>query len=325
MLSDHAQDWNNYWKGRSAQTSGDALLGVGIEDNDILTDFWQNIFSNMPKSTQLIDFACGAGSVLKQAKMAGLSNLTGIDVSKNAIDVLKTKIPSAIGYVGPVTKTPFQANSFDMVVSQFGFEYAGGASEIIEAVKEMDRILRPKGAVVLVTHIEGGAIESGCQQSLEQITHVLKSGFLDNAKKCLIAVNKAHENSTEHHKQALDQSMSALNVSAEPLMTWLKGHNNPNNEFARFTYYLLESSHKLISQSQKYHLNDSLLWLENMRSEILAYEGRMASMIRAAMNEDIIAQVFDIFRQKKRNIRAAEKLYFKIGHAPAAWILRAGS
>jgi len=277
--------------------SNDALLGVGIEDNDILTDFWQNIFSNMPKSTQLIDFACGAGSVLKQAKMAGLSNLTGIDVSKNAIDVLKTKIPSAIGYVGPVIKTPFQANSFDMVVSQFGFEYAGG----------------------------GGAIESGCQQSLEQITHVLKSGFLDNAKKCLIAVNKAHENSTERHKQALDQSMSALNVSAEPLMAWLKGHNNPNNEFARFTYYLLESSHKLISQSQKYHLNDSLLWLENMRSEILAYEGRMASMIRAAMNEDIISQVFDIFRQKKRNIRAAEKLYFKIGHAPAAWILRAGS
>ena len=53
-----------------------------------LTQFWQRLFFEVPKTTRMIDFACGAASVLVHAEAAGISNLYGLDVSDDAIAVL---------------------------------------------------------------------------------------------------------------------------------------------------------------------------------------------------------------------------------------------
>ena len=322
MSSDHAQDWNNYWQGRSAKASGNALLGVGIENNDVLTTFWQNIFSNVPKSTQLVDFACGAGSVLMQAKTAGLSNLTGIDVSKNAIDVLQNKIPMAIGHVGAVDNTPFETDSFDMVVSQFGFEYAGGQSDIMAAVREMTRIVKPSGQIVLVSHIKEGAIARGCQQSLEHITRVIKSGFFESAKDCFNIIAKSQKATQQADKDAVMQVMTRLNDKAEPIMVWLRQAGDSKQEFVRFTYHLLESTHKLLVNLNNFHLKDCLTWLDDMRSEVLAYEGRMASMLGAAISEELALRISEDISSNSAEVFRPEKLYFVEGDLPAAWVLR---
>ncbi len=322
MSSDHAQDWNNYWQGRSAKASGNALLGVGIENNDVLTTFWQNIFSNVPKSTQLVDFACGAGSVLMQAKTAGLSNLTGIDVSKNAIDVLQNKIPTAIGHVGAVDNTPFETDSFDMVVSQFGFEYAGGQSDIMAAVREMTRIIKPRGQIVLVSHIKDGAIARGCQQSLEQITRVIKSGFFESAKDCFNIIAKSQKATQQADKDAVMHAMTRLNDTAEPIMVWLRQAGDTKQEFVRFTYHLLESTHKLLVNLNNFHLKDCLTWLDDMRSEVLAYEGRMTSMLGAAISEELALRISEDISSNSAEVSRPEKLYFVDGDLPAAWVLR---
>ena len=322
MSSDHAQDWNNYWQGRSAKASGNALLGVGIENNDVLTTFWQNIFSNVPKSTQLVDFACGAGSVLMQAKTAGLSNLTGIDVSKNAIDVLQNKIPTAIGHVGAVDNTPFETDSFDMVVSQFGFEYAGGRSEVMAAVREMRRIVKPSGQIVLVSHIKEGAIARGCQQSLEQITRVIKSGFFESAKDCFNIIAKSQKATQQADKDAVMHAMTRLNDTAEPIMVWLRQAGDTKQEFVRFTYHLLESTHKLLVNLNNFHLKDCLTWLDDMRSEVLAYEGRMTSMLGAAISEELALRISEDISSNSAEVSRPEKLYFVDGDLPAAWVLR---
>ena len=322
MSSDHAQDWNNYWQGRSAKASGNALLGVGIENNDVLTTFWQNIFSNVPKSTQLVDFACGAGSVLMQAKTAGLSNLTGIDVSKNAIDVLQNKIPTAIGHVGAVDNTPFETDSFDMVVSQFGFEYAGGQSDIMAAVREMTRIIKPRGQIVLVSHIKDGAIARGCQQSLEQITRVTKSGFFESAKDCFNIIAKSQKATQQADKDAVMHAMTRLNDTAEPIMVWLRQAGDTKQEFVRFTYHLLESTHKLLVNLNNFHLKDCLTWLDDMRSEVLAYEGRMTSMLGAAISEELALRISEDISSNSAEVFRPEKLYFVEGDLPAAWVLR---
>lgn len=323
MTSDHAQDWNNYWQGRSAKASGNALLGVGIENNDVLTTFWQEVFNEISKSTKTIDFACGAGSVLTHASEMGFSDLTGIDVSKNAIDVLKAKLPKVSGVVGAVDKTPFDTASFDMVVSQFGFEYAGGPEAIISTATEMTRILKPGGQIVLVAHIDGGAIASGCQRSLEQIALIQESGFFKSATDTFSAIYKAQESSKASDKDAMTNAMSNLNQAAQPIMTWLKRPGASQNEFARFAAHLLDSTHKLLVTHKKYALVDCVSWLDNMKAEVLAYEGRMSSMTGAAISEDLVSQIQNVFESKGFNASRPEKLYFKAGDLPAAWVLKA--
>ena len=320
--ADHTQDWNNYWQGRSATQTGNALLGVGIENNEILSAFWQDVFKDKLVDTKIIDFACGAGSVLMQAKTAGLSDLTGLDVSENAIDVLKTKMPSVKGHVGFVDKTPYDSESYDMVVSQFGVEYAGSSDNILDAINEMIRILRPGGQIVLVAHIQGGAIASGCQRSLEQISLVNQSGFLKSAKEAFKAISKSQLNAAQVDKDRAVKTMKALNVTAEPIMAWLKELGPSKQEFARFTYHLLESTHKLMTNIQKYELDECLEWLEGMQSEILAYKGRMSSMIEAALSEKFVAQISDELSNAGLRVNKAEKMYFLADNPPAAWIIR---
>jgi len=323
MTTDHKQDWNNYWQGRSAEVTGNALLGVGIENNDVLTQFWQDIFASIPNAAKLVDFACGAGSVLKQAQSAGLSNLTGIDISDKAIEVLQTKQPDVTGYVCPVDETPFENDSFDVVVSQFGFEYAGNQAQILRATNEMARILRAKGEIVLVAHIENGAIQRGCRQSLEQIVVILQSGFFDTAKATFSTIYKAHELPEQQFTDAVKQSMLNLNLAVEPIMVWLKSAANQKNDFVRFIHYLIESTQKLLSKVQNYTLEDCLSWFGAMQTEIMSYQGRMSSMIDAAISEVTATHILEQFSGAGLKTEALEKLYFIQGDDPAAWVLRA--
>ena len=323
MPSDHTQDWNNYWQGRSAKQTGNALLGVGIENNEVLTAFWQDIFTAMPAETKIIDFACGAGSVLMQAQSAGLSNLTGLDVSQNAIDMLKSKMPSVEGHVGYVDNTSFDASSFDLVVSQFGVEYAGSSANIVQAIKEMTRLLRPEGKIVLVTHIQNGAIAQGCQRSLEQIALVDQSGFFKSAKDALKAITKSQLSAAPVDKDIAMKAMETLNTTAKPIMAWLKQLGPSKQEFARFAYHLLESTHKLMTNGQKYELDECLQWLDGMQSEVLAYKGRMSSMIEAALSEELVAKISDEISNAGLRMNKADKMYFSAESLPAAWIIKA--
>lgn len=322
MTSNHTQDWDNYWQGRSAKTSGNALLGVGVENNSVLTDLWTEIFEDVPKSTKIADFACGAGSVLIHANRLGLSDLTGLDVSTSAIEVLKAKLPSVTGVVGAVDHTPFENDSFDMVVSQFGVEYAGEAEEIISAINEMGRILKPDRKIALVTHIKDGAIAKECLGALEKISLIQQSGFFEVGADTFKSVYKAQKTSLPEDRQLAHESMSNLNVCAEPIMAWLRTEGARQKEFGRFAYHLLESTHKLLVTHQKYILADCLSWLEGMHSEVQAYEGRMLSMTQAAISENLILEIKNKFIEQGFKIASPEKLYFKEKDLPAAWILR---
>ena len=299
------------------------MLGVGIENNEVLTAFWQDIFTAMPAETKIIDFACGAGSVLMQAQAAGLSNLTGLDVSQNAIDMLKSKMPSVEGHVGYVDNTSFDASSFDLVVSQFGVEYAGSSANIVQAIKEMTRLLRPEGKIVLVTHIQNGAIAQGCQRSLEQIALVDQSGFFKSAKDALKAITKSQLSVAPVDKDIAMKAMETLNATAKPIMAWLKQLGPSKQEFARFAYHLLESTHKLMTNVQKYELDECLNWLDGMQSEVLAYKGRMSSMIEAALSEELVAKISDEISNAGLRMNKADKMYFSAESLPAAWIIKA--
>lgn len=236
MTNYHSQDWNNYWQGRSSSQGGDALTGVGIENNAVLSSFWQNTFETLPKTARLVDFACGAGSVLKHAHKANMTDLTGIDISTSAIDVLKDKFPAISGVTGPVDKTPFKDQDFDIIVSQFGFEYAGGKNQRINTAKEMVRILKPNGKIVLIAHIKNGAIMRDCQNSLDQIEMIAKSQFFKAAQATFLAAHNANKSQSPLNNKKAENAMKRLNKASKPILDWLKSADLEKNDFAKFIY-----------------------------------------------------------------------------------------
>jgi len=329
MADKHAKNWDNYWQGRASQESGNALVEVGIERNHQLKQFWQDIFSNESKSIKVIDFACGAGSVLEHAHKLGFTNLTGLDVSEKALDVMTQKIAGALTICAPVNQTGLDSEIYDLAVSQFGIEYAGDKDDFFQAFIEMYRTLKPGGKIVVIAHRVDGVITEGCQASLKQISLIEESEFIETSQDVISAL---HTPSRQREGAEFDELTQKLNTSAEPIMKWLKSYEDletekENNEFTRFAYHLLESSHRLITHHKNYSKHDALSWFEGMKQELQAYKGRMLSMTKAALSSEDVSELQEKLLSKygasKIVFEPPETLHFNSTTKPAAWIIRA--
>jgi len=323
MSETHSQDWGNYWQGRAAQSSGEALVGVGIEHNSDLKAFWTNLFIDAPASARVVDFACGAGSALKHADVAGMSDLTGVDIAEDAIAVLKTSLPNVDGIISSVTQTPLTDNQFDIVVSQFGFEYAGGEANVLQTAGEMARVLKPEGQFAAIAHMKGGAIERESLDALNHIKHVQRTGFIDAANHMFVTAEKADRVPTPLHQENFMKALVAMNQAENSVTSWLQAQESSNTEFAKFGRFLVEATRKSFEHRQKLPLAECTDWLDKMNLEISAYEGRMRSMVSAALSKDMAERVLAEFSAVGFEVPNPEPFFFAGSGQAVAWVLKA--
>ncbi|WP_162143736.1 class I SAM-dependent methyltransferase [Hellea balneolensis] len=329
MTNTNAKNWDNYWQGRASQQSGNALIEVGIERNHELKKFWTKVFSNEVKSTKVIDFACGAGSVLEHANNLGFSDLSGLDVSEKALEVMSQKIAGAKTICAPVNLTGLESEAYDLAVSQFGIEYAGDKDSLFKAFKEIYRTLRFGGKIVIIAHTTDGVIMEGCLASLKQINLIKESGFIERSQQVFTALKEPSEKT---NGEAFYELTQKLNDTAQPIMEWLKSYpeleaEKTKNEFMRFAYHLLESSHRLITHHTNYSETDALNWFEGMKEELEAYKGRMLSMTKAALSSQDISDLKEKlaaeYGPSKLDFEELKTLHFNSNTKPAAWVIRA--
>lgn len=322
MSDTNTSNWDNYWQGRSSQRSGNALVEVGIENNHALNAFWTDIFRKRETSEAIIDFACGAGSVLNHAHEAGFSDLTGVDVSQEALNVMTVKIPPAVGICSEVDKIPKSEKCYDLVVSQFGVEYAGSRKNLLLAFEQMQRILHPGGDIIIVAHAKDSIIYNGCKSSLDMTQMIEDSAFLTTAQRIVSIMPDAQAPETH---AGLQEELVALGQAAEPIMAWLRTSDRNRDEFARYIYYVLESSHTLISNHAAYATTESIEWFSGVQAELDAYKGRMSSMTKAALSKDETSDLIDTLETEKTGLKfqPVEAFHFAPNDDLAAWVIHA--
>jgi len=97
---------------------------------------------------RVLDVACGTGILARTVAERVGSNeaVVGVDPNEGMLAVARRKVPAIEWRDGRAEALPFEANSFDAVVSQFGlmfFEDRRGA------IQEMMRVLRPAGRLTV--------------------------------------------------------------------------------------------------------------------------------------------------------------------------------
>ncbi len=305
MAQGSADDWSNYWQGRTAEETGAALAGAGVEDLPSLNEFWTAIFAEAGKSAQVLDLACGAGSALRHAALAGVTNLTGADYSRGALSALKNSLPEARCVCCSADDTPFPDQSFDYVVSQFGFEYADYES----AGKEISRLVRPSGKFVAITHYQGGAIEEEVSDRLLRAQKILSSGFVEAARRITQESYQRNTISNES-RQAFEASQPKLAAAMREDPTGLSRH-------------LYQGFQQLFERRQNYLQSDITNWLDGMEGEIEAFTGRMQSMKDAALSAHEINALKAVFTTAGFSDWSAEPFQLKDTGMPGAWALKA--
>jgi ubiquinone/menaquinone biosynthesis C-methylase UbiE len=99
-------------------------------------------------ASRVLDVGCGTGELLRRIR-ANVPDavLAGLDPVPEMLDVAREKLGGRDDLrVGYADRLPWNAGTFDVVVSCNMFHYI---SEPLTALREMARVLRPTGALVL--------------------------------------------------------------------------------------------------------------------------------------------------------------------------------
>jgi ubiquinone/menaquinone biosynthesis C-methylase UbiE len=171
-------DWSPFWTLPTITSFGH--LFPDNYDGEFL-DFWQGQLAGEPN--QVVDLACGNGAltwicdeILNQGKQQ--ISVTGVDFSSiQPFKVLKKKQEDfpCVSFIGntAVENLPYEDNSVDLIVSQYGVEY----SDLTKTIPELVRVLSPKGKIAFIMHDVESIILTGALKdlgSLKAVFHGIK-------------------------------------------------------------------------------------------------------------------------------------------------------
>ena len=296
------KDWSNYWQGRTAENAGSAL--VGIENHSAIRAFWEGELKPFERAIAALDMACGAGTVAKVLSELEFSKVTGLDISSSAIEIMSNSLPNVTGVASPAESTPFDPSQFDLIVSQYGFEYG----DFEKVIPEIARILKQGGQFISLSHKIDGGIHKEVSQQLAEISSIRSSGYIPAARRLFTAAMKPNSGETPE----------AVGKVFRPAQMQLLGLAKTNKGLAEYLYV---SSQQMFNQRAKYHYKDIMDWLDGMENEVERFIGRMTSMKSAAIDDAKMDRMLASFKTAGFKMEPASPLIDSTDEA-LGWIIK---
>ena len=151
--SDRQAVWTRHWASGAAHSCAGSY---GDTYGGEIARFWQSVLAATPPGARMLDVASGSGALprlLMQLRPDLLIDIDAVDIAAVApawVEALPaSRAPRVRFHPGVAAESlPFDTQAFDLVVSQYGLEYADAAA----AVPELLRVLAPGGRAALVLH-----------------------------------------------------------------------------------------------------------------------------------------------------------------------------
>ncbi len=262
-VSDKENQWSDYWNNDGAE--GEVFVSAGGTANPELSTWWQSRFEHL-SSGDVVDLACGAGSVFAHLPPNHNHRLYGADISPEALALMRQRIPGVTTTVCSADDLPYADGQFNVVCSQFGVEYAGA-----KAFEEAARVLAPNGRLLILCHYSNGYIDSRNQAHLEHARSVVSSRFIGKA---LTLTRATFSGKQQRLTQAVEEFVpaeKALSASCEALP-------------AGIHFHLYTGFRQLYERRAEYAQEDITNWLESMEADVEHNVLRLEHMCRAASN-----------------------------------------
>jgi SAM-dependent methyltransferase len=172
------EGWKDYWK----EDRRASCVAVNPATDEEIAARWRAIFQALPDGSRILDVATGNGIVLvhaaRAAQLAGHRfSLTGVDLAPidppRYVSGLASELVDA-RFIGGVAaeRLPFEPASFDVVVSQYGLEYA----DLGRALAEVHRVLRPGGSFAWLAHTGSSEVVTQNHLQAREVDFLLASG-----------------------------------------------------------------------------------------------------------------------------------------------------
>lgn len=265
-MSNASEGWSEYWVQEGA--GGEVFVNAKGEKHPALAAFWSSVFEPLTEGAAVIDIASGAGSIFGQLPADHGLELYAADISAEALQLLAERIPGVKVVECPADDIPLDDGRFDLVVSQFGIEYAGA-----DAFAESARLVAPGGSLTALTHIRGGYVDARNKAQLEEARLVSETGFID---RCIELTEAEFSKDPDRIRQA----ESAIDPAATQIREAVG--RCPQGVHA----YLFAGFKQLYDRRWQYDMSDITGWLDGMRGEVDKAVMRLSHMRSAAMSAD---------------------------------------
>lgn len=162
-------------------------LGRKPYDRAILEEF----AASLPAGAPVLDLGCGAGGHVGRFVHDRGPSVTGVDFSEASIEIARGLNPGMSFVVADFRAMPFGDASVDGIVAFYCLIY-GGDEDVVGALRECRRVLRPGGRLLAAVHgaIDGTARESRFDDffgtpidiSMRETTPALFAGLAERAE-----------------------------------------------------------------------------------------------------------------------------------------------
>ncbi len=206
---------------------------------------------------------------------------------------------------------PLDSSSFDLIVSQFGLEYAG-----FEAIDEVMRLLDHGGRLALLLHHQNGGIYRQCAASLDAIDSMLDARFIPLAIDMFQAGFRAYESDDIADYEAKMKDFVPALRTMESVMR-RHGQDVADGTIIR----LYKDVRTIHGKLRNYDPAEVIGWLKRLEDEVRAYAGRVASMCEAALDEDAFRAWCQRLEHHGLRPDRADAIFAGDRMVPLAWAL----
>lgn len=305
--------WDRYWHGMKEG----GQIGVGGANHLRLNQFWREYFSSIgthsgPK--KIIDIGSGDGAIVATAidTLGDDSvDLTCLDISGHSVDLLRQRYPAVNGIVANALRIPLESESFELVTSQFGVEYAGAA-----AFEEAARLVAPGGQLVLLAHHRPGLMYEECSASLDAVEGLRACQFITRSitmfEKGFATLQGADRRPYDSAAQDLLPAYRELERIMQRYGTHIAGDT---------LLRLYEDVDNIHQHMERYDPAEILQWLTRLDSELDVYARIMGAMRDAALTEPQFLAICEAVKDAGLTVQQALPLHGDEVGLPIAWVL----
>lgn len=283
--------WSSYWAGGALHSC------VGSYEGNyagVIAGFWKSHFQSLKPCSRVLDLATGNGALpllLWQCTEGRHGIRTdAVDLAQVAPAWYEAASQPGISFHSGVTmeQLPFPDSTFDLVVSQYGLEYARWP----EALHESMRVGKPQGSAAFVMHHSDSLlVRVGRQELKNQMLLLEEGGLLDAARDVMpwIALARDGAASLQGNSNAADCKQH-YNLAMNQVALEIEASSVPD--------LLIETRawvHGLLTGIGTEGAEPQLSMLAGHRQAVEAAALRTAELVEHAIDEEQINGLLEVF------------------------------
>jgi SAM-dependent methyltransferase len=157
------QAWTRYW--RTGQQHSCFVAGAPFDT----APAWREFLDSAPAGARVLDLACGGGALTRIALAhPGGFSVTGVDFAEELAPIEGARLLPRVR----LEALPFEDGAFDIVVSQFGLEYAEFEASLAQAA----RVLAEGGHFAALIHHAEGQLARAAEAGRTRLQHLTREG-----------------------------------------------------------------------------------------------------------------------------------------------------